>query len=105
MWIAFSLLTFIPVILNAARAGRQNLLEFLAALAYAACCVALAAANVLQGSSVSWAQQLSAASGQLLWILAAVWLVVILLFMRRRAHALRLADLEQRYDYDSLDSF
>src|SRR5689334_5001441 len=28
VWITFSLLTFVPVMLNAARAGRQNLLEF-----------------------------------------------------------------------------
>lgn len=47
VWITFSLLTFIPVILNAARAGRQSLFEFGAALAYAACCVVLAATYLL----------------------------------------------------------
>ena len=95
----FSLLTFVPVMLNAARAGRQNLLEFVAALAYAACCVALASTYVLRNKGVPWTQQLLAVSTQALWILAVIWLVVMLLFMRGRARRIRQVEREEQRAY------
>lgn len=89
IWVVFSVLTFVPVLINAVRARDQRWLELLAMVIYAACSVALAVTLIFAYKGAAWAYPIYTAAALLLWVLAIVWLGLIGLFALQRFHRMR----------------